>query len=195
LEGLGVKLKLAAAKNGAFTTAENTSTKAVMARAATNSPTSRWGHTCTLSVGDALTSWMEPALTTVRRRWVWPSGPRAAGAGAVATAVAAAGALAAGAAAVAGAPAPLAAAWLRASRWGGILSPASAAPPASGSAAADAPASPPSGSLPRAARRCFERWSRCSGTSVMVSLAFLQGPRDPAVLADPPEVDCHEDDD
>src|SRR5919199_5681249 len=86
LEGLGVKLKLAAARNGAFTTAEKMKTNAVMASAATNSPTSRWGQTCTLSVGETLTSWIDPALTTVSRRWVWPSGPRATGAGAVATA-------------------------------------------------------------------------------------------------------------
>src|SRR5437899_1356707 len=70
LDGLGVRLKLAVASNGALTKAENTSRKAVMARLATNSTTSRWGHTCTLSVGVALTSWMDPALTTVSRRWV-----------------------------------------------------------------------------------------------------------------------------
>src|SRR5438105_15636016 len=89
LDGLGVKLKLADARNGALTTVEKTSRKAVMDRAATNSPTSRWGHVWTLSVGTLLTSWMEPALTTVSSRWVWPSGPRATGAGAVAVAVAA----------------------------------------------------------------------------------------------------------
>ena len=65
-----MKLKLAPARNGALTTAEKTSRKAVMAREATNSPTSRWGHTWTLSVGVALTSWIDPALTTVSSRWV-----------------------------------------------------------------------------------------------------------------------------
>ena len=68
-----------------------------MASAATNSTPSRCGHTCTLSCGTALTSWIEPDLTTVSRRWVCPPGPAAsggpaaaaaAGAGAVATAVA-----------------------------------------------------------------------------------------------------------
>ena len=63
-----------------------------MARAATNSTTSRWGHTWTLSSGVAFTSWIEPDLTTVSRRWVWPPGPVAAGGGAaVATAAAATG--------------------------------------------------------------------------------------------------------
>ena len=70
LDGLGVKLKLAAARNGALTRAENTSRKALQARQAMNSPMSRWGQVWTLSVGVALTSWMDPALTTVSRRWV-----------------------------------------------------------------------------------------------------------------------------
>ncbi len=70
LDGFGVKLKLAPARKGALTTAENTSRKAVMANEATNSPTSRWGQTWTLSVGVALTSWIDPALTTVSSRWV-----------------------------------------------------------------------------------------------------------------------------
>ena len=69
-DGFGVKLKLAPARNGALTTAENTSRNAVMASEATNSPTSRWGQTWTLSVGVALTSWIDPALTTVSSRWV-----------------------------------------------------------------------------------------------------------------------------
>src|SRR5205814_9540611 len=73
----------------ALTIAENTSRNAVIASAATNSTTNRWGHTWTLSPGVALTSWMEPDLTTVSRRWVWPSGPVATGGGAVATAAAA----------------------------------------------------------------------------------------------------------
>src|SRR5207248_1163769 len=67
-DGLGVKLKLAVASRGALTNAENTNRKAVMAREATNSPTSRWGQTWTLSVGWALTSWIDPALTAVSRR-------------------------------------------------------------------------------------------------------------------------------
>src|SRR2546428_8232769 len=96
-DGFGVKFGLARLSSGAFTTAENTSRNAVIASDAANSPTRRWGHTWTLSPGVALTSWMEPALTTVRSRWVWPSGPVIVGAGAVATAAAA---VAAGAAAV-----------------------------------------------------------------------------------------------
>src|SRR5207253_8319355 len=97
LEGLGVRLGLAMPSRGALTKAEKTRRKAVMASEARNSPTSRCGHTCTLSTGVALTSWMEPALTTVSRRWVWRSGPLSGGA---ATAVGAG----AGAAAAAGAP-------------------------------------------------------------------------------------------
>src|SRR6185436_4845783 len=90
LEGLGVSLMLASSSSGALTNTENTSTKVVMASAATNSTARRWGHTWTLSCGSALTSWIDPALTTVRRRWVWPEGPAAAGGGAaVATAAAA----------------------------------------------------------------------------------------------------------
>src|SRR5437588_10195178 len=74
-DGFGVRLKLAVANSGALTNAENTSRKNVIASEATNSTTNRCGHTCTLSVGTALTSWIDPALTTVRRRWVWPAGP------------------------------------------------------------------------------------------------------------------------
>ena len=52
----------------------------------------------TLSRGWALMSWIDPDLTTVSRRWVWPAGPvivaTGAGAVAVATAPAAAGATA-----------------------------------------------------------------------------------------------------
>ena len=55
--------------------------KPVMSRAARNSTTNRWGHTWTLSWGWALTSWMDPDLTTVSSRWVWPPGPVAVGAG------------------------------------------------------------------------------------------------------------------
>src|SRR5579871_243803 len=74
-EGLGVRLKLAWPSKGALTKAENTSRNAVIASAAVNSTTSRCGQTCTLSVGVALTSWIEPAFTTVSRRWVCPAGP------------------------------------------------------------------------------------------------------------------------
>src|SRR3954469_20419322 len=69
-DGFGVRLKLAVACNGAFTKVENTNRNSVIASDAQNSMTSRWGHTLTLSVGVALTSWMEPALTTVSSRWV-----------------------------------------------------------------------------------------------------------------------------
>src|SRR4028119_418741 len=123
LEGLGVKLKLAAARNGALTTAEKTRRNALQLRQAMNSPMSRWGQVCTLSVGVAFTSWMEPALTTVSRRWVWPSGPLATGAGAVATAVAAAAVAAAPVVAGEDAVAPSLAARLRASRGAGGLGP------------------------------------------------------------------------
>src|SRR5436190_1446319 len=75
LDGFGVRFGLAVASRGALTRAENTSRNAVMARLATNSMTSRWGHTLTWSVGVALTSWIDPALTTVSSRWVWPAGP------------------------------------------------------------------------------------------------------------------------
>src|SRR5258708_24147542 len=75
LDGLGVRLVLAAARSGALTNTENTVRNAVMAREAANSTTRRWGQTLTLSVGVALTSWMDPALTTVSRRCVWPPAP------------------------------------------------------------------------------------------------------------------------
>src|SRR4029453_10232739 len=86
-DGLGVLLGLASSSSGAFTKIEKTSRNAVIPRAATNSISSRWGHTWTLSTGVALTSWMDPALTTVSRRWVWPPGPVGAAAAAVGTAV------------------------------------------------------------------------------------------------------------
>src|ERR671915_2020052 len=79
LEGFGVRLKLASVSSGALTKAENTSVNAVITRAATNSTTSRWGQVWTLSVGWARTSWIDPDLTTVSRRWVCPSGPVATG--------------------------------------------------------------------------------------------------------------------
>src|SRR5262245_23271096 len=70
LDGLGVRLTLASCSNGALTKIEKTNVKAVQAKAATNSPISRWGQVWTLSTGVALTSWMEPDFTTVSRRWV-----------------------------------------------------------------------------------------------------------------------------
>src|ERR687891_106708 len=93
LDGLGVWLALASSSSGALTNVENTSRNAVIASAATNSMPSRWGQTWTLSCGTALTSWIEPDLTTVSSRWVCPPGPVAnGGATAVAAAVAAGGA-------------------------------------------------------------------------------------------------------
>src|SRR4051794_23016472 len=117
-DGFGVRFTLASASSGALTSVENTSRNAVMNAAATNSTTSRCGQTLTLSVGVALTSWIEPALTTVSRRWVWPAGPvmlGVAGAATAAAAVAAAAgaeppAVAGAAVPVAGAPPPSAAA-------------------------------------------------------------------------------------
>src|SRR5688572_28495751 len=69
-DGFGVRLKLASVSSGAFTKAENTIRNAVHTREATNSTTSRWGQTWTLSTGLALTSWIDPDLTTVSSRWV-----------------------------------------------------------------------------------------------------------------------------
>src|SRR3954447_11849918 len=89
-DGFGVRLTLASVCNGALTNVENTSRNAVITSDATNSTTSRCGHTCTLSIGAALTSWIEPDLTTVSRRCVSPPGPAATGGAAVATAPAAA---------------------------------------------------------------------------------------------------------
>src|SRR4030081_2676468 len=67
--------------SGALTNVENTSRNAVMASEATNSTIRRWGTTLTLSVGVDLTSWIEPALTTVSSRWVCPAGPTRPGPG------------------------------------------------------------------------------------------------------------------
>ena len=69
-DGFGVWLTLASVSSGAFTKIENSSRNAVMSSEATNSTTSRCGHTCTLSIGAALTSWIEPDFTTVSSRWV-----------------------------------------------------------------------------------------------------------------------------
>src|SRR5437879_4825386 len=184
LDGLGVRLGLAVPSRGAFTKAEKTRRKAVMAREATNSPTSRCGHTCTLSTGVALTSWIEPALTTVSSLWVWPAGPTGAAAPAPAVTWAVAVAVAVAARAGAGPPPPPAGSW------------AGSPPPGwPGGGASPPPAPPfwPDG----AARRSAARLRRCSGTSVtaLLSLLRLQRPGDAAVLADAPEVDGHEDHD
>src|SRR4051812_2246112 len=69
-DGFGVWLMLANWSRGALTKIEKTNVKARQTREATNSAASRCGHVWTLSTGDALTSWIEPLLTTVRRRWV-----------------------------------------------------------------------------------------------------------------------------
>src|SRR3954468_2505108 len=74
-EGFGVRLGLACCSSGALTHTEKKKVNAVHASAATNSATSRCGHVCTLSTGEALTSWIEPLLTTVNKRRVWPPGP------------------------------------------------------------------------------------------------------------------------
>src|SRR6478736_4385673 len=83
LEGFGVWFGLASCSNGAFTNTEKKNKNAVQASAATNSAASRCGQVCTLSTGLALTSWIEPDLTTVSNRCVWPPGPAASGTPAV----------------------------------------------------------------------------------------------------------------
>src|SRR5688572_9941966 len=113
-DGFGVWLKFAMPSSGALTNVEKTSRNAVHTSDATNSPTSRWGHVWTLSVGVALTSWIDPDLTTVSRRWVWPAGP--AGAAAVGAPVAAAGRVATAVAVPPPPPSPV-------SRRAGIFSP------------------------------------------------------------------------
>src|SRR5688572_28831960 len=104
-EGLGVKLKLASACSGDCLKIENTIRNAEHSRMATNSIWSRWGQTLTLSPGSAFTCWIEPALTTVRRRWVRAGAAcgRAATAAAARPPPAAAGAAAGAEAAAAGA--------------------------------------------------------------------------------------------
>src|SRR5829696_8060954 len=74
-DGLGVWLGLANCSSGALTNTENKNVKAVQSSAATNSAASRCGHVCTLSIGVAFTSWIEPLFTTVSSRWVLPPGP------------------------------------------------------------------------------------------------------------------------
>ena len=67
-EGFGVRLGLANCNSGAFTKIEKKNKKAVQANAATNSAANKCGHVCTLSTGVALTSWIDPDLTTVNKR-------------------------------------------------------------------------------------------------------------------------------
>ena len=64
------RLTFANGCSGALTKIENSNKNAVSTRAATNSTTSRCGHTWTLSTGSARTSWIEPDFTTVSRRCV-----------------------------------------------------------------------------------------------------------------------------
>src|SRR5262245_40075978 len=208
-EGFGVWLGLAISCSGAFTNVEKTSRKAVQPRAATNSMPSRWGQTCTLSWGVALTSWIEPDLTTVSSRWVWPPGPVASGGPAEA---AGAGAVARAGAVppppVAAPPAAALAARERSSRWAGMRLAASlwgadspppppAPAPASAAGAPSAGAAPPDALAAALRRASSARLRRCSGISVMslVVLRASQRAADAAVLADPPDVDGHEDHD
>src|SRR4051794_6923878 len=74
-DGFGVRFGLACCSSGALTHTEKKNVNAVHANAATNSATSRCGQVCTLSTGDALTSWIDPLLTTVSSRCVCPPGP------------------------------------------------------------------------------------------------------------------------
>ena len=74
-DGFGVWLVLASCSSGALTKIEKTNVNARHTSEATNSAASRCGQVCTLSTGEALTSWIEPLLTTVSRRWVCPPGP------------------------------------------------------------------------------------------------------------------------
>src|SRR6476619_2867268 len=69
-DGFGVRLGLACCRSGALTQIEKKKVNAVHANAATNSAARRCGQVWTLSTGDALTSWIDPLLTTVSRRWV-----------------------------------------------------------------------------------------------------------------------------
>src|SRR3954470_20262705 len=213
-DGFGVWFTSARPSSGARTIAEKMRTIAVMASAAANSTTSRWGQVCTLSCASARVCWIEPDLTTVSRRWVWPPGPVPVGVaiGAVATAAAAT-------APPASPPPPPAIAALRlrdrSSKCAGtpplssVIAPSSAVLAATGagvsagvSAGASAAgvsagaSSPPSPPRPSCLRRSALRFSRCSGTSsIGQSLPGLQRSTDAAVLADAPEVDRHEDDD
>src|SRR5687767_9987539 len=65
LDGLGVWFGLECCSSGALTQIENRNVNSVQAMEATNSAASKCGHVWTLSIGCALTSWIEPDLTTV----------------------------------------------------------------------------------------------------------------------------------
>src|SRR5581483_10240995 len=95
-DGFGVWLKFACSRSGARTRAEKIVTSAINVSRETNSLTSRWGQVWTLSCASARVCWIDPALTTVRSRWVWPPGPVAVEAGAAAAVAAAARPAAAG---------------------------------------------------------------------------------------------------
>ena len=69
-DGFGVWLAFECCSSGALTHTENRNVNAVHNRAAANSAASRCGQVCTLSIGAALTSWIEPLLTTVSNRCV-----------------------------------------------------------------------------------------------------------------------------
>src|SRR5699024_5903507 len=148
----------------------------------------------TLSWGLARTSWIDPDRTTVRRRWVWPPGPAARGGSAVAT-TPPAWATALPASAAGSSPAALArGALARPSRWAGILD---AAPEAGVSSGVGSDGAASSAFWASAlARASSARLRRCSGISVIGNLlGGSQRSADAAVLANPPEVDRHEDDD
>ena len=144
-EGFGVLLKSANSRSGAFTKIEKSVVNRVMMIAARNSATSRCGQTWTLSVGMALVSWMEPDLTTVSSRWLWPSGPEPC-AGPDGTTAAPSGGVEAGVS--------------RSRSSAGTFSPASS-PPGAG-------ASPPALAAAALARASSARLRRCSGISVIV---------------------------
>src|SRR4051794_10877761 len=79
-DGFGVWLMSARPSNGAFTSAEKIVTIAVSDSSDANSMDNRCGQVWTLSWASPLVCWIEPALTTVSNRWVWPPGPTPAGA-------------------------------------------------------------------------------------------------------------------
>ena len=138
----------------------------------------------TLSTGDALTSWIDPLLTTVRSRWVCPPGP-----------------------APTGTPAPLGAAWTTLATFSWTATeppPASVSPPAlafaarlrssrcagmRGSAAGSLAAAAPDAGAASAgsdvaafSRAACARFRRCSGISVMHRSLAHSGPEMPPSL-------------
>src|SRR4051812_1681972 len=222
-DGFGVWLVLASCSSGALTNTEKMNVKARHASEATNSAARRCGQVCTLSTGVALTSWIEPLLTTVSRRWVCPPGPAPTGTGpgpvGAVTTVPGRSARATAPPAAEDSPPPAAsslpsdlalAARERSSRWAGMRdsAPEAGAAGSAGGVAAAAAASAAPASAGFLSRAACARFSRCSGISVMRSPSRRsrtservqrarpsQGPGDAAVLADAPEVDRHEDDD